>query len=283
LKLRRAAVLLLAPALIAVLLLLVAPLINIANESLRVYTPGRAGSVPGAPLTADNYLEFLYPAYALYFYDTFRISLVATVIGIAAGFPIAYITARTRSTVRRRLWIGFLILMMFLSVLVRVYSIQLTLGPTGLLRIVRSLTGINTNTGFFAELMIVAGLMHYVIPIAALTLIGPIQNLNPRLTEAAETLGASRTVAHLTVTLPLSLHGILSAFLVCYTLCISAFVIPMILGKGQVFFVSNLIYSRFQETANYPSGSALAIIMLAVSLAFIYAVTRFARGRWTTR
>jgi ABC-type spermidine/putrescine transport system permease subunit I len=57
----------------------------------------------------------------------------------------------------------------------------------------------------------------------------------------------------------------------------------MILGKGQIFFVSNLIYSRFQETANYPSGSALAIIMLAVSLVFIYAVTRLARARWMTQ
>jgi putative spermidine/putrescine transport system permease protein len=125
--------------------------------------------------------------------------------------------------------------------------------------------------------------MHYVIPIAALTLIGPIQNINPRLAEAAQALGASHVVTHRTITLPLALHGLLSSFLICFTLCISSFVIPMILGKGQIFFVSNLIYSRFQETANYPSGSALAMIMLAVSLAVIYGITRLAQARWVRR
>lgn len=279
-KSNRSAFVLLAPALAALSFLLLAPLLNVALESFRQYVPGRAGSVPGAPLTAENYLEFLHPAYLLYFYDTFRISLIATVLGIAVGLPVAHLVARRGSGVVRRLWVGFLVAMMFLSVLVRVYSIQLTLGPVGLLRIVGSLTGINTNSPVFAEALIVAGLVHYVIPIAALTLIGPVQNINPRLVEAAEALGASRLAAHLTVTLPLAVPGILSAFLICYTLCISAFVIPMILGKGQIFFVSNLIYSRFQETANYPSGSALAIIMLAVSLLVILAITRLARARW---
>ena len=56
----------------------------------------------------------------------------------------------------------------------------------------------------------------------------------------------------MTVTVPLSSRGILSAFLISYTLCISAFVVPMVLGKGKVLFVSNLIYNRFSEIANYP-------------------------------
>ena len=117
---------------------LLAPLLNVALESFRQYVPGRAGSVPGAPFTAENYLEFLHPAYLLYFYDTFRISLIATVLGIAVGLPVAHLVARRGSGVVRRLWVGFLVAMMFLSVLVRVYSIQLTLGPVGLLRIVGS-------------------------------------------------------------------------------------------------------------------------------------------------
>ena len=50
----------------------------------------------------------------------------------------------------------------------------------------------------------------------------------------------------------------------------------MILGRGQIFFVSNLVYSRFGEVANYPSGSALSMIMLALSLLIIYLITRMA-------
>ena len=54
----------------------------------------------------------------------------------------------------------------------------------------------------------------------------------------------------------------------------------MILGKGKVLFVSNLIYARFSEIANYPSGSAVSIVMLILSLLIIYGVTRFVTARW---
>jgi putative spermidine/putrescine transport system permease protein len=93
------------------------------------------------------------------------------------------------------------------------------------------------------------------------------------LAEAAQTLGSPRWKVHLFITVPLSVPGILSAFLMSYTLCMSAFVVPMILGKGKVLFVSNLIYSRFSEIANYPSGSAIAIVMLFLSLGIIYGIT----------
>lgn len=279
-KLNRGALLLLIPAIAAFAILLIAPLAYIVQESFLQHTPGRAGAPPGAPFTLTNYTEFLDPAYVLFFYDTFRIGLIATLIGILIGYPIAYTVARHPSNAQRKLWIGFLIAMMFLSVLVRVYSIQLTLGPVGFFRQISALTGWSPNSVAVAETMIVAGLLHYMIPIAALTLIGTIQNINPRLPEAAQALGASRWVSHLTITLPLSLPGILSAFLICYTLCISAFVVPMILGKGQIFFVSNLIYTRFQQTANYPSGSALSVVMLVLSLLVIYGVTRVASARW---
>ena len=54
----------------------------------------------------------------------------------------------------------------------------------------------------------------------------------------------------------------------------------MILGKGKVLFVSNLIYARFSEIANYPSGSAVSIVMLVMSLGIIYGITRLVQARW---
>ena len=139
---------------------------------------------------------------------------------------------------------------------------------------------ISTNSRGYIECLVVAGLLHFIIPMAALTLIGTIQNLNPRLVEAAQALGAARWKAHLTVTIPLSARGILSAFLISYTLSISAFVVPMVLGKGKILFVSNLIYSRFSEVANYPSGSAISISLLVISLTIVYVVSRVAAPRW---
>ena len=94
--------------------------------------------------------------------------------------------------------------------------------------------------------VIVFGLLHCLIPMAAIVLLAPLQALNPRLVEAAKVLGAPTWKAHATITLPLSARGLLAAFMLCFTFSISAFVIPMVLGKGRVLFVSNLIYSRFK-------------------------------------
>ena len=278
---KRGGVLLLIPALTVFCVLLVLPLVNILLESFREYTPGLIGAAPDAPFTLENYTAFFETAYLLFFYDTYRIGLMATLIGLGIGYPIAYYVARQPSGLARKLWIGFLVEMMFLSVLVRVYSISLTFGPVGFLRQITALTGRSPASPAISEMMIIAALLHYMIPIAALTLIGTVQNVNPRLAEAAQALGAPRWWSHLTVTLPLSMRGILSAFLICYTLGISAFVMPMILGRGQIFFVSNLVYSRFGEVANYPSGSALSMIMLALSLLIIYLITRMATAHWS--
>jgi putative spermidine/putrescine transport system permease protein len=122
--------------------------------------------------------------------------------------------------------------------------------------------------------------MHHNVPLSALILIGTIQNVNPRFADAAQALGAPRWRAHLSMTVPLSIRGILSAFLINFSIALSAFVNPWVLGKGKVLFMSNLIYARFGEAANYPSGAAIAIQLLVLSLAMIYVITLLAPARW---
>ena len=117
---------------------------------------------------------------------------------------------------------------------------------------------------------------------ATLTLLGTIQNVDPRLFDAALALGAPGWKAHLTITLPLCMRGLLAAFLFAFTFSISAFVIPMILGKGRVLFISNLIYNRFSEIADYPSGAAISIVLFGVALAIVYVMSRQVNKRWNS-
>jgi len=268
---------LLAPVALVVVVLLGLPLLLIADESLRAFTPGKVGAGPDAPLTLDNYAELFAPAYAGFFFKTYLLAFVSAVLSVLIAFPIAHYVVRRARAPWRGLTIGFLVTMLFLSALVRVYSIELTFGTVGLVRPLMLALDVNMNSRLYLETLVVLGLLHLTIPIAALTLIGTIQNVNPRLVEAAASLGASYTRAHLTVTVPLSLQGILSGFLISFTIGVSAFVIPWILGKGRVVFVSNLIYSRFGEMANYPSGAALSVVMLVLSLLVVYLLSRLAR------
>ena len=279
-KLNRSAALLLVPGLGILLALLVLPLANVVEESFRYFEPGRVGSTKDAPYTLLNYTELFDKAYLFYFLTTVRFGVMSSLIALVLAFPIAYYVARQPSQLVRKCAIGFLIGMMFLSTLVRVYALQLSFGPTGIARHLAAFLDVSMNGSFYTEMIVVFGLLHYLVPISAITLLGTIQNVNPRLNEAAQALGAPRWVAHLTITIPLSVSGLLSAFLICFTLCLSAFVVPMILGKGKVLFVSNLIYARFSEIANYPSGSAVSVMMLILSLLIVYGVTSFVTARW---
>jgi putative spermidine/putrescine transport system permease protein len=272
-------VLLLAPALLVFAFLFVAPILTMVRESFRTYIPGRVGGVADR-FTLENYASVFDPTYLSYFWQTFRIGFEATAIGLVMGYPIAYFVARQRSNRVRRLCLGFLIAMIFLSILVRVYSLALTFGPVGMLSGTARLLGLSPNGFTFAEILVIAGLVHVIVPMVGLTLVGTIQNINPSLEDAAQSLGAPRWKAFLTVTLMLSLRGVLSAFAIAYTLCISAFVVPLVLGKGVVLLVANMIYSRFAEVSNYPSGAAIAVVMLLASLGIVYGVMRRLNPRW---
>ncbi len=256
------------------------PLAGLLVESFRLYTPGSIGSSADAPLTLGNYTELKTPAFAEFFFETMRISFLTSIAGLVFALPLAHWMTRRLPSRWRVIAVGFFVTLMFLSVLVRTYALELTFGAAGPLRPILLSLGISPNGRGYIEVLVGAGLLHYIVPMATLTLLGTIQNVDPRLFDAAQSLGAPGWKAHLTITLPLSMRGLLAAFLFAFTFSISAFVIPMILGKGRVLFISNLIYNRFSETANYPSGAAISIVLFVVALAIVYVISRQVNKRW---
>ncbi len=265
------------PAVLIFAALFLVPMAGLVMESFRLFTPGRIGAVAGAPFTLANYAELLNWSFVGLFVETFRISVLATVVGLIVSYPLAWHVVRRFSPRGRVLATGFLITLILLSMLVRTYAIELTFGSVGILRPVLRALAISPNSGWYIECLVGAGLLHYIIPVSTLTLLGTVQNVDPRLLDAAQTLGAPAWRSHLSITLPLSRAGLVSAFLIALTFSISAFVIPMILGKGRVLFVSNTIYNRFSEIADYPSGAAISVVMLVVSLLMVMGISSLAR------
>jgi len=276
-RLTRGARLLLTAVLVVFLGLYVLPLATLVRESFKVYRSGRIGGLTGT-FTLANYVELLTPAYLGYFLDTFRIGFIATALGLVAGYAIAHAVARGRGPTRT-LWIALLVAMLFVGTLVRAYALALTFGPVGILLPLARGLGVSPNSLGLTELVVIAGLLHYVLPLMALTLVGTIHNVNPALEQVAQSLGAPRWKAFFTITVRLSARGILSAFLLGYALTISSFVIPMVLGKGVVLFATNLIFNRFSELAHYPGGAAIAVVMLLLSFLIIYGIVRVVSRR----
>ncbi len=270
---------LLSPAVILFAILMAGPVGVLIGESVKPFIPGRIGGDAQGALTLANYRALMDPAYVLYFADTFRIGLIVTFCGMLLGYPVAYLIARLAGPRLRKTLIAALIGILFLSLIVRVYAILMTFGPGGPLNGIGKFVGLAPNGRGDTEMLVVLGLLHTVLPLMAITLIGTVQNINPRLEDAALSLGAPRWKAFVRITLPLSVPGLLSAAILGYAFCISNFVVPLVLGKGFVVFVSNLIYFRFSEVNNYPSGSAISVIMMVVSLLLFYGLMRLVRSR----
>ena len=270
---RRATALLLTPASLVLLGGFVLPLIELAAQSIRQFTPGRVGIVPDAAFTLDNYRDLFSGAFADVLLTTFWIGGLAAGIGVVIAFPLAYCIVRRFTPRWRTAALGAMITLVLSSILVKTYAIELTFGSVGLTRPLMLALGIPPNGRATIDTVVIAGLVHAIIPVAVLTLIGAVQSIDPRLIDAAQSLGAPAWKAHFAITLPLAAPALVSSFLVSLTFAISAFVIPMVLGRGRVLFMSNIIYTRFSDIANYPSGAAVSLAMLAVSMVVIAGVS----------
>ena len=268
------------PALIIMAPLLLGPLFTLAHESVKPFVGGRIGGDDAGAFTLDNYAQIAAPEYVRYFLDTFRIGLISSGLALVLGFPMAHFIVRRARPTTRRVLIGGLVGTLFLSLIVRVYAISMTFGPLGPLSGFSRLFGISSGSPDGAEFMVVLGLMNTTLPLVALTLIGTLQNINPRLEEAAMSLGAPRWKTFFQVTVAMSVPGILSAAIIAYAFCISNLVVPMLVGRGFILFVSNLIYFRFSEVANFPGGAALSIVMMIISVTLFYGLLHLVRSQW---
>src|SRR5436309_11820370 len=133
-QLGRGSLPLLLPAGVVFLSFFFLPMAGLFLESFRLYVPGSIGSATNAPFTFANYTELLTPAFANFFLETLRISLLASLAGLLFAFPLAYWMTRSLSPLWRAIAIGFFVTLMFLSVLVRTYALELTFGAAGPLR-----------------------------------------------------------------------------------------------------------------------------------------------------
>jgi ABC-type spermidine/putrescine transport system permease subunit I len=266
---------LLAPAVLALAILMGGPVLVLTLESFRPFVPGSIATGDG--LTLFHYSELLQPAYLFYIWETFRFGLIVATLSVIAGAPLAYAAVRSpRPWVRKGL-LSMLVGMLVMSLIARLYAIEMTWGSHGPLAAVGALTGIEPRSPRYAEVQVAIGLLHFTLPIAALMMVGTFRALSPRLEEAASSLGATRTDVIVSVVLPLAAPGLVSGFLVALAMCISNFIVPLLLGRGVVVFTTSLMYTRFADVGNYPSGAAIGVVMLVLSFLVVYGFTALAQ------
>ena len=126
---------------------------------------------------------------------------------------------------------------------------------------------------------IIIGLAHALLPYAVLTIMGSLGGINPNLEQAAMSLGANRTRTFLNVVLPLSLPGVAGGFILVFSIAISAYATPAILGGPATQVAATAIYSFMINLLDWSIGAALAVILIVSSLLLLYAAARMGARR----
>lgn len=197
--------------------------------------------------------------------SSIRIAAVATLVLLVIAYPIALAMARAPRSWRVVL-VALVILPFWTSFLIRVYAWIGILRPEGLLD--GALMGLGLTSSplglLNTETAVFIGIVYAYLPFMILPLYASLERQDPSLVEAALDLGASPMRAFWTVTVPLSLPGIIAGSLLCFIPAVGEFVIPDLLGGSETLMIGRTLWSEFFSNRDWPLASAVAIVMLAL-------------------
>ncbi len=270
--------LLLAPNLLWLGVFLLAPLAVMFAISLRGYEAG-IGILPGTDL--GQYARFLGdPFYRAILWRTLGLGLQVTAWALLLGFPLAYALSRLRG-VRRSLLYFAVLLPLLTSAVVRTFGWMILLANNGFInRTLEALGLVDSPVRMMYQMTgVVIALVEVLLPFMVLAIDAALLNIDPALYEAARNLGAGRVRTFFAVTLPLSLAGVLSGSVLVFTLAISAFVTPSLIGGPKVKVMPTLVYEQGIALLNWPFGAAIAFTMLVVIVALFTVTFRLTAGQ----
>lgn len=206
--------------------------------------------------------------------------LLATVIALVVGYPMAYYVARLAPEGYQNLLIALVVLPYWASYLVRVYAIKLLLAKNGIVPVAATYLPFvdQQPTLLFNAFSVQVGLVYIWIPFMILPVYASLEQLDATLNEAAMDLGADRLDAFVHVTFPLSMPGVVAGSLLVFIPSVGAFVIPELLGGPSTVTIGNFIASQFGSAGNWPLGSAASFVLMVIMLGSIAVYLRRAGG-----
>ena len=208
--------------------------------------------------------------YAVVFARSFQLAIIATLICVLIGYPVAYFMAKEGPGFQRTAMM-IIMLPMWMNFLLRTYSWLAILEKNGFLNQFFSAIGLfNLINNIF---------VYNYLPFMILPIYSVIIKLDHSLLEAARDLGASSTVVFRRVIFPLSLPGILSGVTMVFVPSVSTFAISRLMGGGTQMMLGDLIELQFLGGAYNPYlGSAIALVMMVIVIICMYVMNRFGEG-----
>lgn len=248
-----------APLVVLLLVLLVYPVGQLLLLSVK--------SEEGWSLTQYHQL-FESPVYLNVLWITLKISLWTTLFSVIAGYPVAYLISvmPARSKGNLLFWV---LLSFWTSFLVRAFAWVVLLGRNGVInQFLMSIGIIDAPASLLYNLgAVLIGMVHALMPLAVLTMLSVMENIDRNLPRAASTLGAPPGTAFWTVYFPQSLPGVAAASIMVFVTAIGFFIVPALLGGRQETMITQIIIDQVQQTLNWGFAGAISVLLLVVVLA----------------
>jgi len=261
----RTMLLLMTPALLVVIVLLVAPLAWLSWQSF----------VHDGALSLVNYKRVFTGAYLDTFLLTFKLSFIVTLITLLLGYPVAYFAA-SLSPRWSALVLGMVILPFWTSVLVRTYAWLVLLQRTGLIN--KALLGMGLIDRplqlSYNQFGTIIAMVHILLPFMVLPLFSAMQKIAPNLSQAGASLGGSPLHVFLRVFLPLSMSGVLAGVTLVFVLCLGFYITPELMGGGKSMMVSMIVSRNVEIYNSWGAASSVSVVLLICVFAIFYAVSR---------
>ena len=215
--------------------------------------------------TLDNFVQM--GGYTEVFLRSFKLAIIATVICLLIGYPVSYLMSREGASFQRTAMV-LIMLPMWMNFLLRTYSWMTILENNGLLnQLLQSLGLISAPLKILnTEAAVIIGMIHLLVPYMVLSLVGVLQSIDPNVEYAAYSLGASPLQTFSKVVFPLSLPGIISGCVLVFTMSMTSYVTPKLLGGSKFRMMATMVVQEINVNFDWGAASAISYILLAVIL-----------------
>ncbi|GAB2725647.1 MULTISPECIES: ABC transporter permease subunit [Comamonas] len=203
---------------------------------------------------------------------TLKISLVTALLSIIGGYPIAYLVSSLQKDKKSR-WVFWILLSFWTSFLVRAFAWIVVLGRNGLANQLLLALGLQDapSNMLYSFGAVLVGMVHALMPLAVLTMLSVMENIDRNLPRAALTLGARPGTAFWRVYFPLSMPGVAAGAIMVFVTAVGFFIVPQLLGGRKETMITQLIIEQVMQVMNWGFAGAISVLLLIVVL-IVFAV-----------
>ena len=219
----------------------------------------------------------LLSSYSHIFLTSICFALVATAICLLIGYPLAFFMSRAKPSMQKMLMV-LLMLPMWISLLIRTYSLMTLLDNGGLVNTLLQKIGLPTASIVGTGGAVILGMVYDFLPYMVLPIYTSMSKLNKRYLEAAADLGCNGLQTMLRVVLPLTVPGIISGVTMVFVPSISTFYISQKLGGGNFDLIGDTIERQFKYPSTYHVGAAISLVMMILILISVAVMNKFSDG-----